>query len=185
MIYLLPFKKLSLRSTMDKPKHRTRQSPIDFVVSLQLEECVYRIKQHHKKGMMWNVTASTDTSVDLKLVKSYKSYSKAEAFLHVKRWEGTGSRFQGTMNYKMLHSLHPLTNVLGFLLLTLMLPSVFAAAFVCSVLLRPIEIVPPLNILAMWVVYGIFWIVVWWAVFDISKMLYRRDLIKPLQDALK
>jgi hypothetical protein len=87
-------------NTKKKSKERTRQSPINFVVPMQLEECMYRLENVERASM----------EVEIKhykhLDKDYadffiKTHSNGATVMKVsgtlKRWEGVSTQFDGKM----------------------------------------------------------------------------------------
>lgn len=80
----------------EKSKRRGRQFPVDFVVPLQLEACIYRI-EHFASTVSLQIAITNPHAIPVKVyfncdLDSQVSVS-GEGML--KRWEGTSTRFAG------------------------------------------------------------------------------------------
>jgi hypothetical protein len=79
-----------------KAKRRTRQSPFDFVVPLQVEECAYRC-QHLPSTLPVKITLTTNTQpMEFRAVYYEEKQPVIDAVGKVQRWEGTSTRFKGS-----------------------------------------------------------------------------------------
>ncbi|HEX2622695.1 MAG TPA: hypothetical protein VHL11_21190 [Phototrophicaceae bacterium] len=110
----------------EKPKRQGWQSssPIDFVVPLQLEECMYRIKQLPPRDtfrfVLWNTDNADVEKFWLTCDLDQKTSAKIKGTL--KRWEGTHTRFEGKAQI-----INPVNSLHGELALVILLP--LTAAF--------------------------------------------------------
>jgi hypothetical protein len=83
----------------EKTKHRTRQSPIDFVVPMQLEACVHVIEERKSRYPLYlNIPEHDRDGARFtgRLVASGEVVATARGTL--RRWQGTSTRFQGTID---------------------------------------------------------------------------------------
>jgi hypothetical protein len=81
----------------EKPKRWRRRSRIDFVIPLQLEECLYRIQQTEttKKFFITASRKDDDTTSFMAWVKNGKNVAMSVDGT-MRRWQGTSTRIEAT-----------------------------------------------------------------------------------------
>jgi hypothetical protein len=160
----------------EKPKHRTRQSPIDFVVPMQLEACVHQIGQgkQSNKSLMFQITSQgEDDGAFTALLQEGDMIVEAQGT--VRRWQGTSTRFEGTINLTNFPGNDELRSYTFFLL------PIFFAGVLIAVLMSWIEHLRGL-IFAFVLMLPMIWI---WGVSFIQRTKARNHFIDLLKQALQ
>jgi hypothetical protein len=81
----------------EKPKHQGRTSPVDFVIPLQLEECIYRLENTPASKHL-QLTTHLGENLDepeLSILFRTEGSNQIKAQGKLRRWEGTSTRFEG------------------------------------------------------------------------------------------
>ncbi len=94
-----------------KRKGLLRRYPIDFIVERQLEEVTGYLNRRMETGTLylWQLVDTNSDQDEFSVTLIQNGRRSAQAWLLLRRWEGTYTRLQGSMNFIGLRILQPLT----------------------------------------------------------------------------
>lgn len=94
-----------------KRKGALRRYPIDFIVERQLEEVTGYLNRRMETGTLylWQLVDTNSDQDEFSVTLIQNGQRAAQAWLLLRRWEGTYTRLQGSMNFIGLRILQPLT----------------------------------------------------------------------------
>lgn len=145
-----------------KRKGLLRRYPIDFIVERQLEEVTGYLNQQMETGTLylWQLVDTNSDQDEFSVTLIQNGRRSAQAWLLLRRWEGTYTRLQGSMNFTRLRILQPLTWALYIMVVIVVMLALWTAittwadlpvlvlVFTLLMLLTPFVLVIPFAILS-------------------------------------
>jgi hypothetical protein len=163
----------------DKPKHRMRQSTIDFVMPMQLEEILLHTAKQSPEINISTVSQDDDTASFI--AKIYRRDTLwMEIVGTIRRWEGTSIRLQGTIIRPSTLTLHPKLYLAALsIFICPALYFLFYALFLVTLLITE----------EIWLVFCVGGILTFFVPFVFinlySDVLYHRDIERILRTAFE
>jgi hypothetical protein len=124
----------------EKSKPQGQQAPIDFVVPLQLEECVYRIEHTSPSASLklatrfsvypiWHRNYTSANQFEAVFFTNGIMSARMQGYLH--RWEGTSTRLMGDIEYSQADNLKLLLRFVFILYCDIFIIAVCGVTLAC------------------------------------------------------
>jgi hypothetical protein len=161
----------------DKPKHRTRQSTIDFVIPMQLEEILLHTAKQSPEINISTVSKDDDTASFIA-----KIYRRGSLWMEIvgtmRRWEGTSTRIEGTITATGVQGLHPKLILPAFSIV------IFPALYLLSYALFLNNLIRSSEVMLMFCGVGIMTFFVPFVFINLySDVVYHQEIKRVLQEA--